>query len=63
MPPIPKYFSFTEEILINEKKIAKTNKIYYSYDLKTIRYDTLATEKYRLNVPLKKIHDFNSGKN
>ncbi|RMZ95134.1 EF-hand domain-containing D1 [Brachionus plicatilis] len=61
MPPIPRSFSFTEEILINDKKMAKSNKVYYSYDLKAIRYDTLATKNYRENAPLKIIHDFNSG--
>lgn len=41
--------------------MATTSKVYYSYDLKTVRYDTLATNNYRKNAPLRIIHDFNSG--
>ena len=54
-------FSFTEEIVINSARTATTRKVYYSFDLKTVRYDTYATKKFRENAPIKIIHDFNSG--
>jgi hypothetical protein len=62
--PLPKSYSFYEEIVNAEFKYAKGTKVFYSSELKTIRYDYKSAKVLGpafVDNAVSYIHDYNSG--